>query len=208
MTEERVFSRLVRVDSLPREGQVMTIEANSPEREELASFYKLPAIAALTATLRLDPWGKGGARVTGSVHGELTQVCVVSLEPFPATVDEDVDVRFAPQTAANSRSAATEETQTFSFADEDEPDPIVDGVLRARPRSLSAQARRGPRRGVHEFGANEFAICGAGPAGQSGPRLEIAVRRGRELPVKPRSFLRTLGRRCPPRRNEARLATL
>src|ERR1700685_4277951 len=45
MTEERVFSRLVRVDALPREGQVMTIEANSPEREELASFYKLPAIA-------------------------------------------------------------------------------------------------------------------------------------------------------------------
>jgi uncharacterized metal-binding protein YceD (DUF177 family) len=129
MTEERVFSRLVRVDAFPREGRVMTIEANPAEREELASFYKLPAIAALTATLRLDPWGQGGARVTGAVHGELTQVCVVSLEPFPATVDEDVDVRFAPQTAANSGSAATEETQTFSLADEDEPDPIIDGKI-------------------------------------------------------------------------------
>jgi uncharacterized metal-binding protein YceD (DUF177 family) len=129
MTEERVFSRLVRVDALPREGRVMTIEANPAEREDLASFYKLPAIAALTATLRLDPWGQGGARVTGAVHGELTQVCVVSLEPFPATVDEDVDVRFAPQTAPNSGSAATEETQTFSLADEDGPDPIVDGKI-------------------------------------------------------------------------------
>ena len=128
MTEERLFSRLVRVDALAREGQVITIEANPAEREELASFYRLPAIAALTATLRLDPWGQGGARVTGAVHGELTQICVVSLEPFPATVDEDVDVRFAPQTAANSRSTAIEETQTFSL-DEDEPDPVIDGKI-------------------------------------------------------------------------------
>jgi len=129
MTEERVFSRLVRVDALPREGQVITIEATPAEREELASFYRLPAIAALTATLRLDPWGRGGARVTGAVHGELTQVCVVSLEPFPVTVDEDVDVRFAPQTAANPRSTAAQETETFSLADEDEPDPIIDGKI-------------------------------------------------------------------------------
>jgi uncharacterized metal-binding protein YceD (DUF177 family) len=129
MTEERLFSRLVRVDALPREGQVVTVEANPAEREKLASFYKLPTIAALTATLRLDPWGQGGARVTGAVHGELTQVCVVSLEPFPATVDEELDVRFAPETAANSRSTAIEETQTFSLADEDEPDPVIDGKI-------------------------------------------------------------------------------
>ena len=129
MAEERLFSRLVRVDAIPREGQVITIEATPAEREELASFYRLPAIAALTATLRLEPWGRGGAHVTGDVHGELTQICVVSLEPFPATVDEDVDVRFAPETAANSRSTSTKETETFSLADEDEPDPVIDGKI-------------------------------------------------------------------------------
>jgi uncharacterized metal-binding protein YceD (DUF177 family) len=129
MTEERLFSRVVRIDSLPREGQVVTIEASPAEREALASFYKLPTIAVLTATLRIDPWGRGGARVTGAVHGELTQVCVVSLEPFPETVDEDVDVRFAPETGADRRSMAAEETQTFSLADEDEPDPVVDGKI-------------------------------------------------------------------------------
>ena len=129
MTEERLFSRLVRVDALPREGQAVTIEATPAEREELASFYRLPAIAALTATLRLEPWGQGGARVAGAIHGELTQVCVVSLEPFPATVDEDVDVRFAPPTAANSRSTAIEETQTFSLADHDEPESVIDGKI-------------------------------------------------------------------------------
>jgi uncharacterized metal-binding protein YceD (DUF177 family) len=129
MTEESLFSRVVRVDALPGEGQAVTIDAAPREREELASFYRLPAIAELTATLRVEPWGRGGARVTGTVHGELTQTCVVSLEPFPAIVDEDVDVRFAPEMAANSRSAATEDTQAFSLADEDEPDPVIDGKI-------------------------------------------------------------------------------
>ena len=129
MTEETPFSRVVRVDAIPREGQVIAVKAAPAEREELASFYQLPAIAALTATLRVEPWGRGGARVTGVVHGEVTQTCVVSLDPVQATVDEEVDVRFAPQTAANSGSVATEEPQTFSLVDEDEPDPIIDGTI-------------------------------------------------------------------------------
>ncbi len=129
MTEATSFSRVVRVDSLPREGQTVAIEATPAEREELASFYRLPEIAALTATLRLVPWGRGGARVTGAVHGELTQVCVVSLEPFPATVDEDVDVRFAPPTAADPKLPTAKEGQTLSLADDDEPDPLIDGKI-------------------------------------------------------------------------------
>jgi uncharacterized metal-binding protein YceD (DUF177 family) len=129
MAEERLFSRLVRVDSLPREGQVVTIEATPAEREELASFYRLPDVAALTATLRVDPWGRGGAHVTGAVHGELTQVCIVSLEPFPATVDEDVDVRFAPPKAADRKSSAEQEALTLSLADEDDPDPVIEGKI-------------------------------------------------------------------------------
>jgi hypothetical protein len=129
MIEAGPFSRVMRVDVLPQEGQVVTIGANPAEREALASFYELRSIAALTATLRLEPWGRGGVRVTGAVHGELTQICVVSLEPFPATVDEGVDVRFAAQSAADSRSSEAQETQTFSFADEDDPDPIIDGKI-------------------------------------------------------------------------------
>lgn len=129
MTEEKLFSRVVRVDAIPREGQVVTIEANPAERERLASFYQLPAITALTATLRVEPRGQGGARVTGAIHGEVTQTCIVSLDPFPATVDDEVDVRFAPQTTVNSGSAATHEAQTFSLADEDEPDPVIDGTI-------------------------------------------------------------------------------
>jgi len=127
MTEAVPFSRLVRVDALPGEGQTVTIEATSAERQALASFFELPAIAALTATLRLEPWGHGGARVSGAVRGALTQVCVVSLEPFPATIDEAVDVRFAPRAAVDSKPMAAKEA--FSLDDEDVPDPIIEGKI-------------------------------------------------------------------------------
>jgi hypothetical protein len=153
MTEASPFSRVVRVDALPREGQTVTIEATPAEREALASFYELPAIAALTATLRVERWGRGGARVTGAVHGALTQICVVSLEPFPATVDEAVDVRFAPEAAADSGSPAAKETQTFSLADEDEPDPVIDGKI-----DLGALAAEFFALGLHPYPRKPGAI--------------------------------------------------
>lgn len=126
MTEGKLLSRVARVDSLPHDGQTVTIEATPAEREALASFFKLPAIAVMTATFRVEPWGRGGARVTGVVRGELTQTCVVSLEPFPATVDEPVDVRFSPEAAVESRIPTKE---TVLLADEDEPDPVIDGKI-------------------------------------------------------------------------------
>ncbi len=80
--QEEPFSRVMRVDALPKEGQTVTIKANAAEREALAAFLKLPSIEALSASLALMRSGSGGVRVTGAVHGELTQVCVVSLESF------------------------------------------------------------------------------------------------------------------------------
>lgn len=129
MTEVQPLTRVVRIDALPREGRTVTVEASPAERQALASVHGLPAIAALTATLHVEPAGSGGARVTGAVHGELTQTCVVTLEPFAATVDEAVDVRFAQQPKEDSPRRAARETLIVSLADEDDPDPVIDGKI-------------------------------------------------------------------------------
>jgi hypothetical protein len=123
------FSRVVRVDSIPRDGQTFDIEASSREREALAALYKLPSIEALSAELTLRRSAGGDVNVTGRVHGRLNQICVVSLEPFPATVDQEIDVRFAPLTKEAAQRRLSEEPVTFSIADEDEPDPIIDGKI-------------------------------------------------------------------------------
>ena len=123
------FSRIIRVDTLPRDGETFVIEASPAEREALAAFLGLASIEALNATLTATRAARGGARVTGVVRGELTQTCVVTVEPFPATVEEEVDVRFAPRDDERERRRPPEEPETVSMTGEDEPDPIVDGKI-------------------------------------------------------------------------------
>jgi len=122
------FSRIVRVDALPRDGQTFDLDATPAEREALAASCKLPSVEALRASLTVKRAGREGARVTGTVHGELTQTCVVSLEPFPASVDEDVDVRFEPPAAETPGGSPAGEPIIVAI-DEDEPDPLIDGKI-------------------------------------------------------------------------------
>ena len=130
MTDAPPFSRRVRIDALPADGLAQTIEAGPDERAALAALNRLPGIASLTASFTLRRSGRGGARATGEVHAEVTQVCVVSLEPFAATVDESVDVRFAPAEAAEAaRRAKEDDTELVEVSGEEPPDPIVDGKI-------------------------------------------------------------------------------
>ena len=121
------FSRILRVDTLPRDGETVSIEASASEREAVAAALKLPSVERLAATITVKKAARGGARVIGVVHGELNQTCVVTLEPFPAAVEEEIDVRFAPRDERPRR--ATEEPETVVSMTDDEPDPIVDGKI-------------------------------------------------------------------------------
>jgi hypothetical protein len=123
------FSRIIRVDTLPKDGETVTIEANPAEREALAGSLKLPSIERLTATLNVKRAAKGGARVVGAVRSELTQTCVVTLEPFPAAVEEEIDVRFAPPDDEREARRRRDEPETVSMIDDDEPDPLIDGKI-------------------------------------------------------------------------------
>jgi uncharacterized metal-binding protein YceD (DUF177 family) len=124
--EEEPFSRPVKVEALPRDGLDQTIEATPAERAALAREYGLADIAKLTAAFNLQRMGREVV-VRGSIHAEVTQTCVVSLEPFAATLDEPVDVRFAPPKRERPGSKPGAETVVLDGADA--PDPIVDGKI-------------------------------------------------------------------------------
>jgi uncharacterized metal-binding protein YceD (DUF177 family) len=124
MTAEVGFSRPLRVETLPRDGLTQSVAATASERAALAESNDLVEIAALTADFVVTRSGRG-VRVEGTVHAEVTRTCVVSLEPFPVVIDEDVDVRFAPASERRPR----EEAETVALDVEDPPDPIVDGKI-------------------------------------------------------------------------------
>ncbi|HEX8167968.1 MAG TPA: DUF177 domain-containing protein [Beijerinckiaceae bacterium] len=106
MTPESVgpLSRPVSVEHLPEGGVEVVVEAAPEERAALARDFKLPAIHALEGRFKLT----GSARrvhVAGVVRARLEQVCVVTLDPFEDTIEEEVEVDFAGSRAGVSPAA-------------------------------------------------------------------------------------------------------
>ena len=56
----------------------------------------MPAVADLRVHCKVVPRAGGRLEVTGAVRARVTQLCVVTLEPFVSDVAEDIEVTFAP----------------------------------------------------------------------------------------------------------------
>lgn len=102
------------------EGADVTVEATPEECEALAADFGLPAIRSLVGRFRLA----GSARrveVTGRVAAEVTQICVVTLDEFETSVEEEVEVDFV----AGAERAADADVP----GDPDAPDALVNGQV-------------------------------------------------------------------------------
>lgn len=89
------FSRSVAVATLGA-GAPLEGAADADERAALAARYAVPAVRALSYAAQAAPWGPGGWRIHGAVTAELTQVCVVTLEPVETSFTEPFERFFAP----------------------------------------------------------------------------------------------------------------
>lgn len=86
----------VSITRLPQKGMPVVFEADAPQREALADVHGLLSVERFRAELLVTSWRRNGVKVRGKVHADITQQCVVTLEPIEATVDEDVDSIFLP----------------------------------------------------------------------------------------------------------------
>lgn len=91
MTPE--FTRRYALDSIGSAPRVVTIEADEGERAALAKRFDLIALDTLTAEATLAAVA-GGVEARGAIHAVLSQPCVVTSEPVPATIDEPFALRF------------------------------------------------------------------------------------------------------------------
>jgi len=126
MSEPVEFSRLVKVETLPRDGLTQKISANEVERANLSKRFALDSLQSLEADFVIKRSGKG-VRVTGEARAKLMYICVVTVDPFPGEVVEEIDVRFAPPSDARRKPQTLEEEIRFDA--EDEPDPLIDGAV-------------------------------------------------------------------------------
>lgn len=70
---------------------------------EIASLYDLRNVEAFSYEFEIEAWRKQGLRVKGVVNASVTQSCVVTLEPVPATIREEVDLCFMPEDSVRHR---------------------------------------------------------------------------------------------------------
>lgn len=119
------------VDHWRDDEAFVAITADAGERAALATAFGLAAIAALTAEFTLTRRGRGRIDVNGRMAANVTQICVVSLDPFETEISEPIAITFAPEEearAAEARVAADLEVRGPA-AIEGPPDPIIEGRI-------------------------------------------------------------------------------
>jgi len=113
------LSRPLALTAIPPAGQEVEVIASPAECRALAQRFALPAIERLSCAFALNREPGAVVRASGILRAEVVQVCRVTLDEFPAFVEERFTVCFVP---AGSESA--------SF-DPEAPDeiPYAGGVL-------------------------------------------------------------------------------
>ncbi|MGV0909210.1 YceD family protein [Martelella sp. FOR1707] len=120
------FSRPFAVARASSAAFDMRVEAAEAERAATADFLDIRSVESLTADLRISPWRRDGVRVKGTVRAEITQNCVVTLEPLEATIEEEVDATFLPENSRQFHSKFNEEGELIVDPDgPDEPEPFA-----------------------------------------------------------------------------------
>lgn len=92
------FSRPRRLDTIGEGAASVHVEADATERAALAARFGLIALSALSAdfNLRRDA---GGIVASGTLSAQVTQACIATGDPVPASISERFDIRFLPEDA-------------------------------------------------------------------------------------------------------------
>ena len=85
------------VTRLPQSGMPVLVDADARQREALAAAHGLVSVERFHAELLVAPWKRNGVRVSGRVEADITQQCVVTLDPLRAKVEEAVEGLFLPE---------------------------------------------------------------------------------------------------------------
>ncbi|MBZ9798171.1 YceD family protein [Mesorhizobium sp. ES1-4] len=85
------------VARLPQKGLPVVIEADAEQRAALAEAHGLLSVEAYRAELLVASWKRNGVKVSGRVEADITQACIVTLDPVPAHIDEPVEALLLPE---------------------------------------------------------------------------------------------------------------
>jgi len=110
-------SFMAHVARLPQKGLPVTIEADGSQRGLLADQHGLVSVENYRADLLVTSWKRQGVKVVGRVEADITQACVVTLDPVTAHIDEAVEGLFLPDDSKLGRSGFEDGGEILLTAD-------------------------------------------------------------------------------------------
>lgn len=115
------FSRPLPLNRI-RPGQAETVSATPAECAALARRFRIPAVGSLECRFTLEPVGQEEIAAEGVLTARVTQICVITAEPFEDRLAEEFAVRFVP--ASRLPEGGFEEGFDLDSLDLEEPDEL------------------------------------------------------------------------------------
>ena len=113
------LTHVVRLDRVPQRGTVVPIEASAGQREALSVRFGLLALSSLRADVTVRPSAGEIWVVEGRLVANVTQACVVSLDPVEQRIEEAFTLRFV-----GGEQAAAAGAELVLEGDSDAPEPL------------------------------------------------------------------------------------
>lgn len=126
------FSYLVKVGHVSANPVTVRLSADAGERAALAQTWKVLAVGMLEAELDVSRWKRDGVRINGTVRAQLTQACVVTLDPVEAQIEEPFEALFVPEGSRLARMEGGESGEVIVDAEgPDMPEPFTGDAIDA-----------------------------------------------------------------------------
>jgi hypothetical protein len=117
----------VALADIPATGLHVELEPTASERTAIAAQAGVDDLKSVRAVFDLVRGAGDAVRVTGVVVATVGQTCVVTLDPIENTIEESLDVRFAPEGA--DAIAAAAKAVDVALPEEDPPEPARGGRI-------------------------------------------------------------------------------
>lgn len=119
------FSFIVPVENLGEAQRSYAIKADPDQRQSISEFLGLQAVSDLKAELTVRRWRSRGIKIEGRFSADVTQQCVVTLQPVPARLQGPVYASLLPEAEVMALEAG-QDIETY-FANMDDPPEPYDG---------------------------------------------------------------------------------
>lgn len=121
------ISDMLNISVLPTKGRHIKLHPDNSALKALAQILSVTSIADLSAQVLVKKWHKDGIRISGEAKAEVTQPCIVTLEPVVQVLETQIDAVFVPEGSKLARPRQAGESGDYLVDAEgpDAPEPFT-----------------------------------------------------------------------------------